>query len=69
MDAPSQRLDKEMLDIKLEFVLFVYYRLQSTELQMKSEVATVRLRYEQQVKNLSGELTSMQVKTIIYIIY
>jgi len=57
-----------MLDIKLEFVLFVYYRLQSTELQMKSEVATVRLRYEQQVKNLSGELTSMQVKTFIYII-
>ncbi|EDW51931.1 GM13732 [Drosophila sechellia] len=35
-------------------------QLQSTELQMKSEVATVRLRYEQQVKNLSGELTSMQ---------
>lgn len=50
-------------------MLFAYYRLQSTELQMKSEVATVRLRYEQQVKNLSGELTSMQVKTIIYIIY
>ncbi|XP_037707797.1 myosin-2 heavy chain isoform X2 [Drosophila subpulchrella] len=35
-------------------------QLQSTELQMKSEVATVRLRYEQQVKNLSGELNSMQ---------
>jgi len=29
---------------------------------MKSEVATVRLRYEQQVKNLSGELNSMQVR-------
>ncbi|XP_016987471.1 myosin-2 heavy chain isoform X3 [Drosophila rhopaloa] len=35
-------------------------QLQSTELQMKSEVATVRLRYEQQVKNLGGELNSMQ---------
>ncbi|KPU73503.1 uncharacterized protein Dana_GF14469, isoform D [Drosophila ananassae] len=35
-------------------------QLQSTELQMKSEVATTRLRYEQQVKNLSGELNSMQ---------
>ncbi|KAH8328963.1 hypothetical protein KR074_000733 [Drosophila pseudoananassae] len=35
-------------------------QLKSTELQMKSEVATTRLRYEQQVKNLSGELNSMQ---------
>ncbi|KAH8305458.1 hypothetical protein KR018_006130 [Drosophila ironensis] len=35
-------------------------QLQSTELQMKSEVATTRLRYEQQVKNLGGELNSMQ---------
>ncbi|XP_030080252.1 myosin-6 isoform X4 [Drosophila hydei] len=35
-------------------------RLQSAELQLKSEVASTRLRYEQQVKNLSGELNSMQ---------
>ncbi|XP_054742027.1 myosin-9 isoform X3 [Anastrepha obliqua] len=35
-------------------------RLQNSELQLKSEVASTRLRYEQQVKNLSGELTSMQ---------
>lgn len=28
---------------------------------MKSEVAATRLRYEQQVKNLSTELTSMHV--------
>ncbi|XP_064548859.1 myosin-9 isoform X3 [Drosophila montana] len=35
-------------------------QLQASELQLKSEVASTRLRYEQQVKNLSGELTSMQ---------
>ncbi|XP_036321036.1 myosin-7B isoform X1 [Rhagoletis pomonella] len=35
-------------------------KLQNSELQLKSEVASTRLRYEQQVKNLSGELTSMQ---------
>ncbi|XP_075151652.1 uncharacterized protein LOC142225696 isoform X2 [Haematobia irritans] len=35
-------------------------KLESAELQLKSEVATTRLRYEQQVKTLSGELTSMQ---------
>ncbi|XP_028899196.2 interaptin isoform X2 [Zeugodacus cucurbitae] len=35
-------------------------KLQNSELQMKSEVASTRLRYEQQVKNLSAELTSMQ---------
>ncbi|XP_017858362.1 PREDICTED: myosin-6 isoform X2 [Drosophila arizonae] len=35
-------------------------RLQASELQLKSEVASTRLRYEQQVKNLSGELTAMQ---------
>lgn len=35
-------------------------QLQSSELQLKSEVASTRLRYEQQVKNLSGELNSMQ---------
>ncbi|KAH8409911.1 hypothetical protein KR009_000827 [Drosophila setifemur] len=35
-------------------------QVKSTELQMKSEVASTRLRYEQQVKNLSGELNSMQ---------
>ncbi|KAL9930050.1 uncharacterized protein ACN427_014690 isoform 1-T6 [Glossina fuscipes fuscipes] len=34
-------------------------QLENTELQMKSEVAATRLRYEQQVKNLSTELTSM----------
>ncbi|XP_030241267.1 myosin-6 isoform X3 [Drosophila navojoa] len=35
-------------------------KLQASELQLKSEVASTRLRYEQQVKNLSGELTAMQ---------
>uniref|UniRef100_A0A6I9WCD3 nuclear mitotic apparatus protein 1 isoform X1 n=1 Tax=Bactrocera dorsalis TaxID=27457 RepID=A0A6I9WCD3_BACDO len=35
-------------------------KLQNSELQLKSEVASTRLRYEQQVKNLSVELTSMQ---------
>ncbi|XP_049302842.1 myosin-11 isoform X6 [Bactrocera dorsalis] len=35
-------------------------KLQNSELQLKSEVASTRLRYEQQVKNLSAELTSMQ---------
>ncbi|ALC38643.1 CG18304 [Drosophila busckii] len=35
-------------------------QLQSTQLQLKSEVASTRLRYEQQVKNLSGELNSLQ---------
>lgn len=37
------------------------YRLENSELQLKSDVASTRLRYEQQVKTLSGELTSMQV--------
>ncbi|XP_058984367.1 rootletin isoform X2 [Musca domestica] len=35
-------------------------KLESAELQLKSEVASTRLRYEQQVKTLSSELTSMQ---------
>ncbi|XP_069962934.1 uncharacterized protein [Bactrocera oleae] len=35
-------------------------KLQNSELQLKSDVASTRLRYEQQVKNLSAELTSMQ---------
>ncbi|XP_055902428.1 cingulin isoform X2 [Eupeodes corollae] len=35
-------------------------RLENAELSAKSEVASTRLRYEQQVKNLSAELTSMQ---------
>ncbi|XP_061387212.1 myosin-7 [Musca vetustissima] len=35
-------------------------KLESAELQLKSEVASTRLRYEQQVKTLSAELTSMQ---------
>ncbi|XP_017024007.1 trichohyalin isoform X4 [Drosophila kikkawai] len=52
LNGHGARRDAEIRDLKDQ--------LQNTELQMKSEVATTRLRYEQQVKNLSGELNSMQ---------
>ncbi|XP_023032339.1 restin homolog isoform X2 [Drosophila willistoni] len=52
LNGHGARREAEILELKQQ--------LQSTELQMKSEVATTRLRYEQQVKNLSGELNSMQ---------
>ncbi|XP_026843175.1 myosin-4 isoform X4 [Drosophila persimilis] len=52
LNGHGARRDAEIRELK--------EKLQSTELQMKSEVATTRLRYEQQVKNLSGELNSMQ---------
>ncbi|KAH8238782.1 hypothetical protein KR038_000229 [Drosophila bunnanda] len=52
LNGHGARRDAEIRELKEQ--------LQSTELQMKSEVATTRLRYEQQVKNLSGELNSMQ---------
>ncbi|KAH8279795.1 hypothetical protein KR054_005932 [Drosophila jambulina] len=52
LNGHGARRDAEIRELKEQ--------LQNTELQMKSEVATTRLRYEQQVKNLSGELNSMQ---------
>lgn len=55
------RAELILLD-SLHFHLFLFCRLQSAELQLKSEVASTRLRYEQQVKNLSGELNAMQVR-------
>lgn len=55
--------NKAKLNRSLNSLLFYYFRLQSAELQLKSEVASTRLRYEQQVKNLSGELNSMQVSS------
>ncbi|XP_035911133.1 titin homolog isoform X2 [Anopheles stephensi] len=38
----------------------VYTKLEASELNVKSEVAATRLRYEQQVTNLHNELTAMQ---------
>ncbi|XP_050076426.1 uncharacterized protein LOC126563761 isoform X2 [Anopheles maculipalpis] len=38
----------------------VYKKLEASELNVKSEVAATRLRYEQQVTNLHNELTAMQ---------
>ncbi|KAM8716325.1 hypothetical protein ACLKA7_003242 [Drosophila subpalustris] len=52
LNGHGARREAEIKDLKTQ--------LQASELQMKSEVASTRLRYEQQVKNLSGELTSMQ---------
>ncbi|EDW03674.1 GH11364 [Drosophila grimshawi] len=52
LNGHGARREAEIKDLKTQ--------LQASELQLKSEVASTRLRYEQQVKNLSGELTSMQ---------
>uniref|UniRef100_A0A182P6F0 SOGA coiled-coil domain-containing protein n=1 Tax=Anopheles epiroticus TaxID=199890 RepID=A0A182P6F0_9DIPT len=38
----------------------VYNKLETSEMNVKSEVAATRLRYEQQVTNLHNELTAMQ---------
>nr|XP_040235446.2 myosin heavy chain, non-muscle [Anopheles coluzzii]XP_040235447.2 myosin heavy chain, non-muscle [Anopheles coluzzii] len=38
----------------------VYTKLEASEMNVKSEVAATRLRYEQQVTNLHNELTAMQ---------
>uniref|UniRef100_A0A182K3T5 SOGA coiled-coil domain-containing protein n=1 Tax=Anopheles christyi TaxID=43041 RepID=A0A182K3T5_9DIPT len=38
----------------------VYTKLDASEMNVKSEVAATRLRYEQQVTNLHNELTAMQ---------
>ncbi|XP_049288075.1 myosin-11 isoform X2 [Anopheles funestus] len=38
----------------------IYKKLEASELNVKSEVAATRLRYEQQVTNLHNELTAMQ---------
>ncbi|XP_058122187.1 myosin-2 heavy chain [Anopheles ziemanni] len=38
----------------------VYVKLEASEMNVKSEVAATRLRYEQQVTNLHNELTAMQ---------
>ncbi|XP_060665971.1 myosin-1 isoform X3 [Drosophila nasuta] len=52
LNGHGARREAEIKELKTQ--------LQASELQLKSEVASTRLRYEQQVKNLSGELTSMQ---------
>ncbi|XP_030376635.1 myosin-7 isoform X2 [Scaptodrosophila lebanonensis] len=52
LNGHGARREAEIKELKTQ--------LQSAELQLKSEVASTRLRYEQQVKNLSAELTSMQ---------
>ncbi|KAH8263745.1 hypothetical protein KR044_013373 [Drosophila immigrans] len=51
LNGHGARREAEIKELKTQ--------LQASELQLKSEVASTRLRYEQQVKNLSGELTSM----------
>uniref|UniRef100_A0AAG5DGW0 SOGA coiled-coil domain-containing protein n=1 Tax=Anopheles atroparvus TaxID=41427 RepID=A0AAG5DGW0_ANOAO len=38
----------------------IYVKLEASEMNVKSEVAATRLRYEQQVTNLHNELTAMQ---------
>ncbi|KFB39173.1 hypothetical protein ZHAS_00006510 [Anopheles sinensis] len=38
----------------------LYVKLEASEMNVKSEVAATRLRYEQQVTNLHNELTAMQ---------
>lgn len=46
---------------KYNITLFLLIRLDTAELAGKSEVAATRLRYEQQIKNLHTEMSSIQV--------
>lgn len=50
--------------------IYFFCRIETTEMMAKSEVASTRLRYEQQGKNLNAELITLQVSStvILYII-
>uniref|UniRef100_A0A182M105 SOGA coiled-coil domain-containing protein n=1 Tax=Anopheles culicifacies TaxID=139723 RepID=A0A182M105_9DIPT len=54
----NAHLEQELKNIYKKWVC--EHRLEASELNVKSEVAATRLRYEQQVTNLHNELTAMQ---------